>query len=152
MKKIFILLITIVLCSCTNKEKQELNNYKNLVNELKSTSIYKENDSLNISVELEKLSDNYYNYRVLIDKPDFEIKDIVALVITNEETDELYPSMGIFEEKISLSKESKEKGIKLSGYTTNKNITFKVYISYLKDNKEEKYYYIIDNPTYIDKE
>ena len=146
MKKILLVMSIFLLCSCTSNKNIELKTYNNLVKELREKEETITTEELNISVEVEKLEE-IYNYRVLIDKPEFNISDVVALVITDEE--ELYPSIGIFDDKISLTKESKEKGIKLSGYTNNKDIKFKVYISFTKDNKEYKNYYVIDNVTYL---
>ena len=137
--------MVLLICGCTSKEMKE---YNSLVDELKNISTTKEEDTLSIKVEVEKLSSDLYNYRALIDKPDYEITDVVAILITEEE--DTYPSIGIFEEKISLNKDSKEKGIKLSGYIKEKTNDFKLYVSYKKEGKLIKNYYIVDNVTYIE--
>ena len=148
MKKIILLLtIVLLLCSCTNKKNNE--RYNELVNELKNVTSSTENIDIDIEVEVEYLKDNLKNYRILINKPDFEMKNITALAITNEEED-MYPSIGIFDDKITLNKDSKNKGIKLSGYFEREDIEFKVYINFTKEGKDYTYYYLADKVTYYE--
>jgi len=75
------------------------------------------------------------------------MKDIEAILIHDKETDNVFPSLGIFEDKITLKNESKELGIKLTGYVENgDNMNFKdipLEISY-KNVGEEKFSEILN--------
>ena len=72
------------------------------------------------------------------------MNDIEALLIHNKVDDNVFPSIGIFDEKISLDDNTDKAGIKLSGYVENINdIEFKLFIKYKnEENIEKKYYYV----------
>ena len=149
MKRIGLFIFILLLCACTSSEKTKLKKYDSLVEKLRAVEESTDPIDIDIEVEVEKLEDNTNNYRVLINKSDFDMVDITALAITNEENT-TYPSIGIFDDKVTISKDSTEKGIKLSGYFTREDVMFRVYVSFKKDGKTKEYYYIVDKVTYFD--
>ena len=139
MKKLLIMLSILLLVGCNNKNLYDV--YKDELNNINESS---KDIPLTIKVETEKLNDSLYVYRALIDKNDEDMKDIEALLIHNKESENAFPSMGIFEDKKSIYKDSEKKGIKLSGYVEDiDNIEFKLLIKYKnKDDEVVKYYYV----------
>ncbi len=145
MKKIILMLITLILLTgCFKKEENKAyTKYQKLISELQKIKSSSENIPLNIEINVTEYENNILSYTALINKNDTEMNDIEALLIHNIETENEFPSIGIFDEKISLNKKDKEKGIKLTGYVEkNDKIDFKLLIKY-KDNKgkTQKYYY-----------
>ena len=148
MKKIIILLIIPFLCACSSKQDKALEEYNSILNDLKNVTKSSICADLTVNMEVEKLSEELYNYRALIDKPSFKITDVTALLYNEE--NEINPSIGIFDKKETFNKNDKEKGIKLSGYITIPSEDYKLFISYKKEGKLNKCYYVLNNVTYID--
>lgn len=157
MKKLLIFILTMFLtCSCIRDEyKEQKKLYNNLIKKLELINI---NDFSNflpfdLNIYLDKLIESEIRYEVVIDHPKEEIKDLNVLVIHNYDTNDPYPSIGIFDDKVNLkpnytnSNTNFIKGIKLIGYIPyndleNIDIEFRVYIEY-KDglnNLKEIYY------------
>ena len=90
----------------------------------------------------EKIIDNEITYRVIIDNPKEDIKNIEAIIIHDKYTEDIFPSTGIFDDKLNLIPETIDKdknyvkGIILTGYIPFKgdindlNATFKVLVKY----------------------
>ncbi len=145
MKKIIILFITLILLTgCIKKEESmELKKYNKYILELKEKEIKEENIPLSIKINVEEYKNNILSYTALIDRNDLVMKNIEAILIHNIETENAFPSTGIFDEKLTLDDSSKEKGIKLTGYVEKQEkIEFRLMIKYKdQNNKEQKYYY-----------
>lgn len=156
MKKIGIVLILImIICGCTNRldENQLIyNSYVEELKELKSTNTAK--DIVDIDIKLEKSSNDEITYRVTIDNPKEKMKQVEAFVYHDQQTEDIYPSIGVFDEKVNLIPNLKEKdeknteGIVLVGYIkTKKEIedfhpTMKVMILYNnQENERQKIYF-----------
>lgn len=149
MKKIIVIILLILLSGCTFYDKS-VNIYKESVQELKNVDILTvEKSPLDIEITIEKYDDNLYSYSAIINKNNEEMNDVSAILIHNKETENIFPSIGFLDDKISVKDKH---GIKLSGYVENiENIEFRLMISYTnQDNKKLKYYYISDNPTIIE--
>ncbi len=144
MKKILIVIIGLFLSVGCTKQNNELAVYNSYIDELKGVTNSSENIPFTINITVNKLDNNYISYTSIVDKNNITMNDIEAILIHDKETNSIFPSLGIFEPKISLNNESAEKGIKLTGYMEPLNhITFKFLIKYKNiDNIEEKYYYI----------
>ena len=145
MKKILVVIISIILLTACYKENNN-SLYNELVEELKSVNSSSEDIPLDIEIEIEKFNDSLYRYSALINKGEESIKEGYALLIHNKKSENAFPSIGIFDDKVSLNN---EKGIKLSGYVEDiENIEFKLLINYInKDKNEVKYYYVEDIST-----
>lgn len=153
MKKILIISITLILflTGCNNntdidKEKedylaikQELLNSNNFVN--------KEDLPFDLNVYVNRVSNEELSYRAIIDNEKENMHDVRAILVHNHYTDNIFPSIGIFDEGVDLLIGNDEvKGISLVGYiSSNKNIDnleYRVYIEYKDDNdKLNKIYY-----------
>lgn len=155
MYKYIIILMLLFVTGCENKEK---NIYDNYINELKNVDTNSEYIPFDISISYEKLIDEEVTYRVIIDNPKEEIRNIETIVIHDYKTDDIFPSSGIFDEKYNLipnviDKDSNDiKGIILTGYIPfDKDINefdaeFKVLIKYT-DSKGiiNKIYYSLNS-------
>ncbi|NLL44107.1 MAG: hypothetical protein GX247_00365 [Mollicutes bacterium] len=151
MKKILILLMLILITGCTNNNEKK---YYALVKELKQIETTTINIPFDITIVLDKITDNEIVYNAVIDNAQEEIKDVVALVTNDQVTNKMYPSIGIFDKKIKIVPSHKEinddsvKGIALVGYLPfDKEIEefsgiFKVYVEFTLKGKRQKIYYI----------
>lgn len=144
MKKVYIILLILLIITGCKQENINKEKYNNYINELKEIEKTSENIPLDIEIKIEKLKNNILSYTVLVDRNELEMNQIEAILIHDKESDNIFPSIGIFEKPISLNKNKSKKGIKLTGYVEDlNNIYFKFMIKYInKDKKEEKYYYI----------
>lgn len=140
-----IFLIIIFICGC-GKLSDEDKVYKDDVKILEDKEEFDTTFPFDIDVDVYKLTDYEVTYRMHLDNIKDGINNIKALVIHDRKTDDVYPSVGIFEDKIDLKKE-KKKGILLVGYIDYKgNIedfkaTFKVMITYEENGKEVTKFY-----------
>ena len=168
MKKKIILVILLVtslllIIGCTN------NNDKNQVEETKTNEtktvesekeiyikkvqelqkIEETTEDLPFSVEvLYEQMDSEVRYQVVIDNPTVDITNILALAIHDKQTDDVFPSVGIFDEKVDLKKEETPSGVILVGYIPYEGemddfeCEMKVLISYEKEDNEYTSYYV----------
>lgn len=148
MKKILIILLLIFfICGCTNtsSEKKE---YLSYIEELKKIKESSEDYPFNIEVKYDKIIDQEVRYQVILDNVKEDITDITMIAYHNKKTDDVYPSIGIFDDKESLLKDKKPSGLILVGYIPYKgdvedfNITMKVLVKYKINNKEYKIHYV----------
>ena len=156
MKKILII-VTIILSlflsvGCTEKkEKQSIEKEKStyIKNVQKLKKIKKSTDNLpfNVEVKYEKMK-NEIRYQVIIDNPKEDIKNISALAIHNKQTDDVFPSIGIFDKKLNLLKDKKPSGVILVGYFPYKGpmddlkVQMKVLIEYKIGKEKYTSYYV----------
>ena len=110
MKKIiFALILLIVMLTGCNKESNEYKTYKNYIKELNESNIMSSNIPFDIEVYTEKIIDNEITYRVIIDNPKEDIKNIEAIIIHDKYTEDIFPSTGIFDDKLNLIPETIDK-------------------------------------------
>ena len=152
---ILVLLSVFLIVGCSNTKK-DLEN-KNIETEKdiyiknvkKLEKVEKSTDNLPFSIEVkyEKMDDEV-RYQVIIDNPKQDITNIKALAIHNKQTDDVFPSVGIFDKKVNLIPNKKPSGVILVGYfpykgdMDNLNVEMKVLISYTMDNKKITSYYL----------
>ena len=92
--------------------------------------------------------DDEVRYQVIIDNPTNNITDVKALAVHNKQTDDVFPSVGIFDKKVKLIPNKKPSGVILVGYIPyegdidNLDVEIKVLISYKIDNKSYTSYYV----------
>lgn len=152
MKKRLVIFLSflILLCGCKDEKiTKEKMIYDKYIKELKEVNISSEDYPFNIEVKYDKLVKGIIRYQVIIDETKEDIYDIEAIAIHNKKTDDIYPSIGIFDDKESLLVNKKPTGIILVGYIdSNKEIEdlgckMKVLIKYKnKDNKQKSVYYV----------
>lgn len=146
MKKILITsLFFLVMLGCS---KTDINKkiYDEYLEELKMVGIATENLPFDVDIEIEKLESEYI-FVASIDNAKEDLNDIEVILMHNYETDDVFPTSGIFEEKLNLipNKIDEEKnivkGILLIGYIETENIKDLEFKVLVKAN-EKKYYYI----------
>jgi hypothetical protein len=157
MKKIFLLTFILLCSACsfskednttsTNIEKEKTN-YIKYVQKLEKIEESSEDMPFDINVKYDKLTDDEIRYQVVIDNPKGDVTDIKALAIHDKQTDDVFPSVGIFEEKMSLIPNEKPEGIILVGYVPytkslkSFEIEIKVMVSYTYENEKHTSYYV----------
>ena len=147
MKKFVLCIICIImLCGCSNEESEELKIYNNYITTLKQTEKTTDKLPFNISIYVDKIIDTEVMYRVIIDNPKIALRNIKTLVIHDKYTEDVFPSSGIFDDKLNLipgliNKTSNYvEGIILVGYIpyeeelTSLNATFKLLFEYTDDD------------------
>ena len=132
MKKLLVLLILLVGCSKPSV-------YDMYVSELKKNDNISENIPFDIQFYIDNVNEGRIIYQVVIDNPKVEATSVKALVIHDIKTNDVFPSVGLVDDPIDLSK---EKGIILIGYVNKlKDIKFKVLIETENDQYVYEYNY-----------
>lgn len=152
MKKFIILLITIFMITGCNQEtidQEEKGEYLALKSNLveKETFISNEELNCNITISVDRVNEEVISYTTVISKPKENMKSIKMMVIHNYFTEEIFPTVGIFDEGKDLLKEE-DNNITLVGYIdTTKDIKkldleLKIWIQYISDdgNIKDIYY------------
>lgn len=157
MKKIivFIFCFLLISCSCslTKEEKiyYQLIKELSLIKEIQITSL----PPVTIFVSLEKVIEEELRYQVIIDNPQIIMNEVKAIVIHDQKTNDIFPSVGIFDEPLTLIPKEKElntsqtKGLILVGYlpyqglVTDFDGSFKILIQYQDERgtSHKIYYY-----------
>lgn len=120
MKKI-IILILFLFVGCSNKSL-----YQEYVNKAQTIKESSENMPFDVSFYFDDYDERQI-YQVIIDNIDYELNNVKAIVVHNQKTEDIFPSIGIVDEPINLNNE--QKGINLVGFIpNNSNVSFKVFI------------------------
>lgn len=135
-----------------DKEKKinvetEKETYLKYVKELKKVTESSEDTPFTVEVLYDKIKEEV-RYQVIIDSPTEDITDISALAIHNKQTDDVFPSVGIFDNKVDLKKEEKPSGVILVGYIPYEGeiddfeCEIKLLVSYKINDEVKKVYYV----------
>ena len=156
---IFLIFISLfILVGCTDKKekttaKKEVNVetekdiYIKYVKKLRKVKESTEDLPFSVDVVYEKLKGEI-RYQVVIDNPSKDITNIKALAIHDKQTDDVFPSVGIFDETLNLIPNEKPSGVILVGYIPYEGdyekfeTEMKVLISYEMDNEKFESYYV----------
>lgn len=156
MKKIGLgCLIILLLSGCIGQLDEDNIIYHSYIEEMKELKkmTTTSTDIVDVSIELDRYSDDEITYSVVIDHPTEPMKNIEAIVYHDQKTEDVFPSVGIYDQKLNLLPSEKHdgknvKGIVLVGYIpTTKSIkqfhpTIQVMIIYSnKENERKKIYY-----------
>ena len=138
--------IAFSLLGCSkDKISLEKDDYLVLKEDLLIQEEFTDTELLNFDIRtsIDRISEEEISYRAIIDNPKENMHNIKALVVHDYFTDDIFPSIGIFDEPINLIIDDENtKGLNLVGYIkTTKNIeeinlNIKVYIEYTNDNGE----------------
>ena len=152
MKKTILLFLIIMLLftGCTSsKVNEEKELYLSYIKELKKVDNSSSSIPFDIETKFDKIIDSEVRYQVIIDNVKEDIYDIEALAVHNKETNDIFPSIGIFDEKETLLKDKKPSGVILVGYIDydgkidDFKCKTKILVKYkTKDKKEHKVYYV----------
>ena len=158
MKKLIILLFAVFIVGCSsvkietdNTIVEEKEDYLAIKDELNSVDKYISDENLpcDIKISLDRINKEEISYRAIIDNPKTNMYNIKALLIHDYFTEDIFPSIGIFDEAENLIVGNEEvRGISLVGYieTTNDieelDLDVKLYIEYSdSDGNIQKIYY-----------
>lgn len=123
MKKIIIVLLFILLIGCS----KPTSTYDFYVTTLKQENIASEYVPFDVNIYMDEVNESKWIYQVVIDNAQEELRNIKALVIHNVKTKDVFPSVGIVDETITLNGQTK--GINLIGYVDKKEeIEFKILV------------------------
>lgn len=133
MKKV-VLIIVVLLVGC-NKTPSIYDRY---VKEIQESTNYTTDLPCKVEFYIDNVNDNRIIYQVIIDEASYELKNVKALVIHDAVTKDIFPSIGIVDEPITLNQDNK--GIILMGYIDQtSDIEFKVLIE--TDTNKYIYHY-----------
>jgi len=150
MKKLYffvILTVLLITTGCENQEENTKNEYIAMKNNLFQESSYSEELPLEITIHIDRISEEKIDYKVVLENPKENMNEIKAIVVHNHYTEDMYPSIGVFDEpqKLLLNESEEEQNmIKITGsIQTIKNISklnleLKVWIQYVTDLGETK--------------
>ena len=153
MKKFLIISITLIFCltGCnkTTKIDQEKDDYLAIKQDLLNNNNFIQEEELpfDLNIYVNRVNDEEISYRAIIDNEKENMHNVKAILVHNYFTDDIFPSIGIFDDGVDLLTNNDEvKGISLVGYISStkdiNNLEYRVYIEYKDDNdKIKKIYY-----------
>lgn len=150
MKKFLLIALIIILTGCTNNEENIKNEYiamKSSLIEEKITS--KDVDALPIDIvsNIDRINEEEVNYKVIFKNPKENMHDIKAMIVHNHYSEEIFPSIGVFNETKELLVTDENKEIELTGTIktieniSKMNLEIKLWIQYTNDSGEKKEIY-----------
>lgn len=146
-KKIIVIYILCIffLVGCENKEENIKNDYITMKNNVIEEEEYTKAEDLPLDIIVDiNREEELIKYKITLKNPKETMKDIVALVVHNHYSENLFPSVGIFDDKKELLVTDKDKTIELEDtIDTTKdisklNLELKIWIKYKNEQNEEK--------------
>ena len=150
MKKILLIILIVFLTGCTNTEEDNKSEYIALKSNLLEEQITNEKEELpvDITVNLDRINEEKIDYKVTLDNPKENMHNIKSLVVHNYYSDEIFPSLGVFNQKKELLVDTDlEEKIELTGEIktikniSNMNLEIKLWLQYTDDSGEIKEIY-----------
>ncbi len=150
-KLIFLILSIFILVGCENQEEVEKNEYITVKNNLLKQKDFTSTEELPlvITTHIDRRDDEVVTYKVVLENPKENMNSLKVLVIHNYYTEDIFPSIGLFDEpkKLLMKGEELDKIISIEDkIKTNKdisglNLELKLWIEYHNDNGEKKTIY-----------
>lgn len=147
MKKICILLIlSLLLSGCENKEETKKNEYLAMKSATFNERNYvSEELPVDIVTTIERINDETINYKTAITNPKENMHDVKVMLVHNYQKEDVYPTIGVFDEPKELLLDSNESSeLTLTDtINTTENISklgleLKLLIEYTDDLGEKK--------------
>lgn len=147
MKKIYLLLIVMILLftGCDNKEEEVKSEYLSMKSDLLKVKDFSSDHELNcdISVNIDRVNEEKVSYKMIINNVKENMHNVKAILIHNYYTEEVFPSVGLFDDTVNLNENSNDDIILKGNIETDKDIDnldliLKLYVKYLDDNGNEK--------------
>lgn len=140
-KKVIILLFCIIFISgCENREEAVKNEYIAMKNQAFSFDEYTAKEALPVDIvtTIERINEELVNYKIVINNPKENMHDIKVIVVHNYYNEDVFPSIGVFNEtKELLLDNPQELVLKDSIKTTNNisklNLDLKIFIEFVDD-------------------
>ena len=139
----------ITSCEKESNEEDEKKDYLALKSELVSQDAFDDGEDINCSIQIniDRIDEETISYTTVISNPKEDMHNIKLLIIHNYFTEEIFPTVGIFDETKELLI-NEDKKITLVGFIdTSKdikdlNLEFKIWIEYTDNDGEiEDIYY-----------
>ena len=148
MKKTYILLIfsLFLITGCENKEEVIKNEYIAMKNETLDEENYTE-DSIPVDIitTIERIDEEAITYMTTITNPKENMHDVKVLLVHNYYNEDVFPSIGIFDEPQELLVDSEDNfelvlkdTIKTTTNLSKLGLEIKISIEYTDDNGEKK--------------
>ena len=145
MKKVYILLVSLILMTgCENEEEAIKNEYIAMKNQTFDNENYVNAElPVDIVTTVERIDEEAINYKVNISNPKENMNEVKILLVHNFYNEDIFPSIGVFDEPRELLVNSEEKLILKDTIKTTKNISklnleLKILIEYIDDSGEKK--------------
>lgn len=146
MKRILVVIVLLLLTGCTNKVEEDKYAYLEYKNNLEEQKDFVSQESLefNTYFNLVRETEEKVTYSLVIDSPKVNMNNVKALLIHDFVTDDVFPSVGIFDEPVTLHKDSNDKIVLEGSIQTTDDISdtkFKLYLEYVDDDGLENSIY-----------
>lgn len=151
MKKtlLLIVLLLFVLTGCKNEEESEKSEYLAMKSDLLAKEEFTDTSDIvcDITFSLDRLDEEKVTYSVILNNPKENMNDIKAIVVHNYYTEEVFPTIGLFDKSTDLlvnGQNDKDSSVELTGNieTTNDidnlDLELKILIEYKTDSGEVK--------------
>ena len=151
MKKILLLIVLLlfVLTGCKNEEESEKSEYLAMKSDLLAKEEFTDTSDIvcDITFSLDRLDEEKVTYSVILNNPKENMNDIKAIVVHNYYTEEVFPTIGLFDKSTDLlvnGQNDKDSSVELTGNieTTNDidnlDLELKILIEYKTDSGEVK--------------
>lgn len=151
MKKtlLLIVLLLFVLTGCKNEEESEKSEYLAMKSDLLAKEEFTDVSDIvcDITFSLDRLDEEKVTYSVILNNPKENMNDIKAIVVHNYYTEEVFPTIGLFDKSTDLlvnGQNDKDSSVELTGNieTTNDidnlDLELKILIEYKTDSGEVK--------------
>ena len=164
MKKLFLIFgLVFILAGCSNQVEigidEDVEDNKLAYLDIKDNLTNQEDFSnledipCNITASVDRINEEEISYRIIIDDPKVNMYDVEALLIHNNFTEDIFPSIGILDETESLLVDGQDvKGISLVGYIeTTKEISevdleLRLWLKYIdEEGLDHEFYYKVDD-------
>lgn len=152
MKKYILIFLLVFLTGCTPNVNQKV--YDSYLKDLKAAKTTSTNIPYNVSVTFDKLTKDEVVYQIVIDNALIKLSNIKVVVYHDQNTKDIFPSLGLFDGAYSLIKASDKesdtnpRGINLVGYIPfngavgDFKMTIKVLVMYDEAGTIKKDYFI----------
>ena len=147
MKKICILLLSLILITgCENKKEATKNEYIAMKNATFNEKNYT-NETLPVDIvtTIERINEEDVNYKTTITNPKENMHDVKVLLVHNYYNDDVFPSIGVFDEPQELLIDNTEETeltltdtIQTTKNISKLNLELKLLIEYTDDDGEKK--------------
>ena len=147
MKKICILLVlSLLLSGCENKEETKKNEYLAMRSAtLNERNYVSEELPVDIVTTIERINDETINYKTAITNPKENMHDVKVMLVHNYQNEDVYPTIGVFDEpkELLLDRNESSELTLTDTINTTKNISklgleLKLLIEYTDDLGERK--------------
>jgi hypothetical protein len=135
-----------ILTGCNNKEEKEKAEYLQMKSNLLEHKKFSNAEGINcdIIVKIDRSNEEKIVYNVILSNPKEDMKNIKAIVVHNYYTEDIFPTIGLFNKTSELLKKDSDKTIKLKGTidTTDDidklDLQLKILIKYTNESGQEK--------------